>query len=528
MEKKARLIATLEKDSGKQQLTEIIELLSSILDSSPSPIFAIKSIRDDNHEITDFKFVLVNTAAERVFKRDENHLLNTTVLREFPHSKEKGLFNKYKDVIESKKPFSISKKFNSGALNGWYQAFLTPWNDGVVVVLHDISEIKEIQEALKKNQTFLEESQAIAHIASFENDLIKDEITVSPEYYRMLGFNPDQKLSYKDILERIVPEDRERVLKAYDDAVNNIAPYNVVYKVNLPSGEQRYIWGRAKTFFDESGKPVKAIGTAADVTRLKRTEDDLIKSKNQLKLLNEELEEKVKVRTKEIEGKNIELKRINEGLDKFTYIVSHDLKAPVNALEGLVSILKELSDNKFSDIEAKEVIGMMEAKLRSMEDLISDLLLSTKENKKIKEPVNLFTLTHEVVSTLNPPENFHVFISHALPTVIYHKISMTQILQNLIGNAIKYMDKEHPLIKVSGMEYGKAYKICIEDNGQGIPEKKLTAIFNPFEIAHTNEKIDSHGIGLSIVKQLVEEHGGKIWAESELGKFSRFHFSIPK
>ena|GEM_PF-6746977 len=518
MEKKARNIVALSGNHD-QQLTEIIELLSSILDSSSAPIFALRTVRDTLGKVVDFKFVLVNTTAEKLLQQKEEELLDTPLISSFPGVEKDNLFGKAIEAVETKKQIFVERKFEYRAFKGWYHVSLTPWGDGLVVLLDDISQIKATEGKLKKNQMFLEESQAIGHIGSLENDLVNNNLIVSKEYCKLLGFNEDQKITLEDVFDKVIPEDRERVKKAWKDAVENNKPYNIDYSIKSYDGQEKRLWAKAELFFDNKGKATRAIGTVIDITRLKRIEDKLLESQYELEMLNED--------SKRVEQKNTELRKTNEGLDRFAYVVSHDLKAPLNAFEGLIDIIKEY-ENKPVDEEWKLVIAMIEVKIQDMKELINSILDTTKDKKKVKEPVNLFTITQEVVNTLNPPENFHVFISHLLPIVMYHKTSMMQILQNLISNAIKYMDKGQPMIKISSAEYEQYYKICVEDNGQGIPEQNLSRIFNAFEIAHTDDSIDSHGIGLSIVKRLVVEHGGKIWVDSELGEGSKFHFTIPK
>lgn len=217
-----------------------------------------------------------------------------------------------------------------------------------------------------------------------------------------------------------------------------------------------------------------------------------------------------------------------EQLDRYAYVISHDLKSPLNNFEGLLNIIDDEYSHKPLDAEGKEMILMMKSKINDMKEMIDNLLKTAKEEKKIKEPVNLYLLAHEVVSVLSPPPHFHIFIQHNLPTVKCHRASMRQILQNLIGNSIKYMDKEQPLIKVGSVEFNRHYQVCITDNGLGVPQEKQHVIFNSYEIAHANDQIESHGLGLSIVKQLVEEGGGKIWVESKEGKETRFYFTVPK
>jgi signal transduction histidine kinase len=218
-----------------------------------------------------------------------------------------------------------------------------------------------------------------------------------------------------------------------------------------------------------------------------------------------------------------------EQMDKYAYIISHDLKSPLASIEGLVTIIKQHEENhKHMEEEDKKLLGMINSKVLEMKLMIDNVLRSAKLEKKIKEPVNLFDLTQEVINTLNPPPQIKIFIQQSLPKVKYHKTSLIRIMQNLLENAIKYANKENAEIIVNYSEVKNYFKIGITDNGIGIPKEKLNLIFKPFEISHKNEKIESHGLGLSIVKQLVEEHGGEIWVESELEKGTTFYFTIPK
>jgi signal transduction histidine kinase len=141
----------------------------------------------------------------------------------------------------------------------------------------------------------------------------------------------------------------------------------------------------------------------------------------------------------------------------------------------------------------------------------------------------LFKLTQEVIETLDPPSHFHFFVQHNLPNIKYPRTSIIQILQNLLNNSIKYMDKPNPLITISYTENANFYLICVTDNGRGIPENKLKEIFTLFETANPKDsKVESYGIGLAIVKQLVEENGGTIWVDSIEDKETKFHFTVPK
>lgn len=248
-----------------------------------------------------------------------------------------------------------------------------------------------------------------------------------------------------------------------------------------------------------------------------------------LKETNQELEQRAEDSTQELLKSNEKLKNINQKLDRYAYMISHDLKAPLANIEGLASCLKKDYTGIPLDDEGSEMLEMMAAKINDMRGIIENVLQSAKDAIRSREVINLKKTVHEIIETLNPPSHFHFFVQQSLPDIKYPRASIVQILQNLLSNAIKYMDKANPLITISYSEGESYYVICVTDNGVGIPQEKKDEIFNLFGVAHSGRcDIESYGIGLTIVKQLVEENGGKIWVDSTLGEESKFHFTVPK
>jgi signal transduction histidine kinase len=135
-------------------------------------------------------------------------------------------------------------------------------------------------------------------------------------------------------------------------------------------------------------------------------------------------------------------------------------------------------------------------------------------------------MVEQVLENINPPAHVTVFVQKNLPPIRYHKVSLLQVFQNLIGNAFKYMDKPNGEIKVGFSKQNTHYLFSVRDNGPGIAEDSSERVFNLFEKAHSGTA-ESTGIGLSIVKRIVEENNGRVWVESEVGVGSTFYFTIP-
>ncbi len=223
------------------------------------------------------------------------------------------------------------------------------------------------------------------------------------------------------------------------------------------------------------------------------------------------------------------LEKSNSELDQFSYIVSHDLKAPLRAISNLSLWLQEDLGPSLAD-ENKKNFDLLRSRVARLELLINGILEYSKVGRAqiASEPVDVYMLLIEVIEMLSPPAKIQVQICTEMPMLVAPRVMLLQIFSNLIGNAIKYNDKSEGEVKISSSEKEHGYEFVIEDNGPGIPEEFFEKIFVIFQTLQSRDKFESTGIGLTIVKRIVEEHGGRIWVESELEKGSKFIFSWPK
>jgi len=239
----------------------------------------------------------------------------------------------------------------------------------------------------------------------------------------------------------------------------------------------------------------------------------------------------VRKQSEQIQSKLVdEIKNTNQELKNFAYIVSHDLKTPLDGIKTLAEwILTDYAD-KF-DQEGKEQVNLLMTRVERMHNLI-DGILEYSRIGRVKEEnieVDLNKLVPEIIDTLTVPENIKVEIENELPTILCEQTRIIQVFQNLIGNAVKYMDKPEGHIRIRCIEEDGFWKLSVADNGPGIEEKHFERIFQIFQtVSSVRDKYKSTGIGLTIVKKIVEIYGGKIWVESELGEGSTFSFTFPK
>jgi signal transduction histidine kinase len=225
-----------------------------------------------------------------------------------------------------------------------------------------------------------------------------------------------------------------------------------------------------------------------------------------------------------------ELKISNESLNKYAYVITHDLKSPVISISSLAQIIKEEYSNRVMNAEGQAILEMMILKTNHMKELIEGVLASAKGGVKPMEKEHIHTshLLQNVIDNLNPSPHILITIKNRLPEVYFNKISLIQVFQNLLSNAIKFINKPVGIIEIGCIDTESKFKFYIKDNGQGIKEADFNKIFLMFESAQNKPNIESHGIGLSIVKKIITENGGEVWLESEVNKGTTFYFTIPK
>ncbi len=242
-----------------------------------------------------------------------------------------------------------------------------------------------------------------------------------------------------------------------------------------------------------------------------------------------EAEQKLVEMNEDLESAVQELERTNKELQEFAHIAAHDLKTPLRAIGTLADWISTDYGDKF-DEQGREQVRLLVGKARQMSSLIDDILQYSRLGKDVhkKHPVELDTVLSEVIAGIAPPKNIEITIENNLPTIMSERTQLMQIFQNLLGNAVKYMDKPEGRIRIGCAEEEGFWKFSVADNGPGIDERHYERIFKIFQTLAHRDGVESTGIGLSIVKKIAELNGGKAWLESEVGKGSTFFFTLQK
>jgi len=245
-------------------------------------------------------------------------------------------------------------------------------------------------------------------------------------------------------------------------------------------------------------------------------------ARDQLEKVNSDLQNRIDNRTRELEEMNSELQQ-------FAYVASHDLQEPLRTITSFSQLLSSRYQGRL-DADADEFIGYIVAASRRMTDLINGLLqlVRLRKNSQAIAPVPFERLLEEAEISLQASiRETQARIEHGpLPSLVVDPVQFSQLLQNLISNAIKYRSVEVPHIVIQARRDRGNWIFSVSDNGGGFDQEFAERIFGLFQRLHGRE-VEGTGMGLSISRKIVERHGGRIWAESKEGKGSTFFFSLP-
>jgi len=264
------------------------------------------------------------------------------------------------------------------------------------------------------------------------------------------------------------------------------------------------------------------LGAAISIVmgKLRRTSDVLSRTRDELKLANQTLVDRADT-----------LSRSNADLERFAYAVAHDLNAPLRTIRTRAEICRERSRNVL-DSDSAECLDMVVRSAQKMSSLIENLLTLARishEPESLAAEVDTNKIAGLALQYLRDEINSSRAIVRLdpLPSVAANEHQLLRLFQNLLSNAVKYRNGQEPIIEISAIQDGADWRFSISDNGIGMDAKYHSKIFEPFQRLHGAAEYEGCGMGLAICKQIVEQHGGRIWVESSPGIGSRFYFTLP-
>lgn len=234
--------------------------------------------------------------------------------------------------------------------------------------------------------------------------------------------------------------------------------------------------------------------------------------------------------TRALETANRAFERSNRELDQFAYVASHDLKAPLRGIANLSQWIEEDLGEEQLPEETREHLALMRSRVLRMEGLIDGLLEYSRigRQRQESERVDVGKLLEETVELLAPPAEAEVVLPPDPPVLGAERLPLSQVFMNLVGNALKHARRSDPRVEAAVVEEDDAWRFSVSDNGPGIAPQYQDRIFGIFQTLQARDEVEGTGIGLALVKKIVETQGGRVWVESAEGEGATFHFTWPK
>ena len=513
--------------------------LTHVLETTQSGIAVLRAVVDQQ-QVVDFIFTYVNPTAGKIYGRPLPDPFDgpPSYLRLFPTAKVIGLFDAFVTVLKTGQPYHNSElAYAWDGVNGWFDMRVNRFEDSIVLMVVDVTDLKRTQLEQQRQANFLQELLQTSPSGIVVYEAIRSPLENSSELNGSRGRIVDFKAIFCNVAyERIVGESIERIRSVNLSQRLNEAPYQELFTlyVQLMETEQPFHFERYDAHL---GKWLNMSGTqwqdgflaiVDDVSERKEAEAVQQHQAQQLQLLNQEL------------------LRSNENLLEFSYVASHDLQEPLRKIRQFGDILGEQYAPQLGD-QGLDLLGRMQAASMRMSALIRDLLdysRLTRQPESYRHQ-NLNQIVDEVLTALEltvGEKEALIEVDH-LGTLIGDATQLAQLFQNLLTNALKF-SKSHvpPHIRISNQMVNVAHlperfqppggqesfcAIRVTDNGIGFDPEQAERIFGTFQRLHGKSQYPGTGIGLAIAKKVVTNHGGYIMAESQVGQGATFTIYLP-
>ncbi len=321
-------------------------------------------------------------------------------------------------------------------------------------------------------------------------------------FLQMTGFSIEELIGKKPGHLLQGPETNPETVAYLKDRIQKGLPFNCEIINYSKSGEKYWISIQGQALYNKHNEIVKFFAIEEDITKKKELEQ-------QREFLLDSLA------------------KSNKELEDYAAIVSHDLKSPLRSIHSLLTWIKEDNDKEFNP-QTLQYLGMMENKVEKMDHLIEGILTYAKIDKAdlATENINTQEIVQNIINIIHIPSHITVAIKNSLPVIKADRFRIQQLFQNLISNAVNYIDKPSGIVEIDCQTLPKHYVFSIKDNGPGISKGNQEKIFKIFQSLGSSDK--STGLGLSIVKKIIDLYQGEIWIESEMGQGATFYIKLNK
>ena len=423
------------------------------------------------------------------------------------------VLSSWRDAIALAQPFEF--EFQLRGADGTFRSFLTrgqPLKDSEGRLAQwfgtctDVDQLKRIEQSLRTTQMRLESTLEASSVGTWTWDLATDCLIGDERTARMFSMTASaaaQGLPVAAYLQVVHEEDRALVGGALQRAIELCGAYDIEYRVRQSDKSFRWLQARGRVESDGAAHAVYFHGAVIDITDRKLSELSL-RDKNQL------------------------LERSNRDLEDFAYIASHDLRTPLSGIKSAALWLEE--DEHDLSGGSRKLLGLMRSRITRMEILLDDLLTFSRigRTETVAGETNLADIYANIVEVLNPPSHIQVRVEGDLPVIIAASTQLEQVLRNLIDNAVKHHDKPRGHVVLSAKLAGAFVEFVVRDDGPGILPIFHEKIFELFQTLKRRDELESTGMGLAIVKKLIERQNCRITVHSQGdGTGTEFRFRWP-
>ncbi|MGD1895725.1 MAG: PAS domain S-box protein [Phormidesmis sp.] len=479
-------------------------------------------------QLPTLRLIGTNPAAGEFTGVDASKLIGSTLSEIFPALKETDIPETYAQVARTGQPQILGEVIygDDRVDQGTFMVKAFPLNHyRVGIAFENITERKRYENAHREQEEQLRVIFDQAGVGMARLSPGGQWIQVNQKLCDLLEYSQGDLLQ-KNFTEVTHPDDiiqdttvRQQMISAEKT--------QITYEKRYITRSNSILWASVtiSTVRDLNGKLRYFIATTEDITdrklfnlELQKQKLELQKQKNDLLTVNMMLTSTM-----------TQLKERNQELDQFAYVTSHDLRAPLRAINNLATWIEEdISDQL--PAENKNQLQLLRSRVKRMEGLINGLLEYSRvaRTHQSHERVDVRQLIDEVIDSIDPPEGFEIKLGSSLPVLEAKKVPLIQVFSNLIDNAIKHHNRSEGTIQISCEELNNFYEFTVTDDGPGIKPDYHERIFVIFQTLQARDDFEATGIGLSLVKKIVLSEGGTISVDSEIGKGATFRFRWPK